>query len=361
MKKPKWLKTTPVKKYLSHQVARLFFFCTAFLYKSGNKILIVSTDGLGDAVVRLSLVDQIANHNGRDRVIVLTKKLAIPLYDSINVKYIEYGEGHKTNFFKRCIMSIKINSMGVQDVYCLHFIFDEYLLDVLKARNKIGYKNRVNSNFDKQFTHVLPIHEYVGESIKSFAEYIGLGFTDMDNRKLLPNKEKIYDFPYVVVAVGASSFDRMIRRTNMVAILKSLLPLIIANQGKIVFVGNGLKEVNYTRWLVDKLGGEHVINDVGKYSLSDTIALVNECHLLIGFDSGLYNLSFSLQRPTICLAANNHIFLHYRPWVKIVHGSGEVFGDEDGFGCDKTNSITPEQVLVAYHEMMAVDIAPLHA
>jgi hypothetical protein len=46
------------------------------------------------------------------------------------------------------------------------------LLDVLKARNKIGYKNRVNAKFDKQFTHVLPIHEYVGESIMSFAEYI---------------------------------------------------------------------------------------------------------------------------------------------------------------------------------------------
>ena len=82
MKKPLWLKSTYIRAALSHKATRWLIKRKpdASNYARSKRVLISSTDGLGDAFLRLSVINALAHKHGIDNIFVLTRDVSAPLY-----------------------------------------------------------------------------------------------------------------------------------------------------------------------------------------------------------------------------------------------------------------------------------------
>lgn len=346
--KPKWLKTTVINSAISHFLSTIFFQITKFTIQDGNAILIISTDGLGDAFLRLQLVKSIIEKYKGQPIHILTRNLSRPVYKNLNIQSILYNDRHKTNPVKRMMLIHQLNKIGISKVYALDFIYNENILELIKCKDRIGFAHRDNQAHDQRLALCIPKREYVGDTLIELFQQTGLSGFQMDNRGLLDvglvnGVDKNSD---IILAIGASNRSRMMRKDNMLSLVSYFLEKVADK--KIIIVGHGAVEKKYAIWLTNHLQSDRVIDKVNELDLKQIIHCVNHSYLLIGFDSALYNLSFTLRKPTICLAADNHLVLHHQPWVEIVHGNKSEFGTPDGFGCKKTNSITAEQLYQAY-------------
>jgi ADP-heptose:LPS heptosyltransferase len=349
--KPYWLKTTVVKAFLSQVISKCFYHITKFHYRDGHAILIISTDGLGDAFLRFQLVNDIIERHDGQPVYILTRGVSQPVYEHIAIRAIVYNDRHKTNPIKRIMLVHRLNKIGFEKNYVLDFICNENIIELIKCDAHIGFAHRDNKAHDRRLTLCIPKREYVGHSLSEFCQQTGLSGFQMDNRKLLAtdaNNHTEYNGD-IILAIGASNRSRMMQKSNMLLLISHLLDKI--TDKKIIIVGHGTTEKNYADWLSLHLQSDRVINQVNQFDIKQLIRCVYHSSLLIGFDSALYNLSFTLRKPTICLAADNHLVLHHQPWVEIVHGDKSVFGTPDGLGCEKTNSITADQLYRAYLEL----------
>ncbi len=99
---------------------------------------------------------------------------------------------------------------------------------------------------------------------------------------------------------------------------------------------------------------QNLQNLVSKASLKETIEIVANCDLLIGFDSGMYNLAFTLKKPTICFATHVETALHEADWLRVIRGSDTEYGVSDEYGCKRTNSVYPEVVISQFEELQKV-------
>ena len=143
------------------------------------------------------------------------------------------------------------------------------------------------------------------------------------------------------IAFNAERLSNLLAEQRHHESLKDLVVVSTCNRTEVYAMAEDAESL--LKWLAD----------ANNIDVKQLIHHVCECGLLIGFDSGLYNLSFTMRKPTLCLAADNHLVLHTQPWVKIIHGDKTVYGVEDGLGCEKTNSITSEQVLSACHDLIS--------
>lgn len=362
LKKPRWLKTSFLLAVFSHAIC--VFYKNMIGFKKGNAkaVLIISTDGLGDAFLRLSMVGSIINKHKKlnQDIYILSKDFTRDIYKALPLNFISYRDQHKTNPIKRFAMAVQLNQIGFDVVYVLDFICNENLFSLVHSDKKIGFRHRSDHRHDELLTDVSPLVEYVGDAIDHFCEKNSLGGKEMDNRPFFnfADAATTQANQQIVLAIGASNRARMMRKSNMQQIVSALLTKYSGQQ--IIMVGYGNREQEYADWLYEKINSERLINLVGKLTLMQLINHVCECGLLIGFDSGLYNLAFTMRKPTLCLAADNHLVLHNKPWVNIVHGNKKVYGMDDGLGCDKTNSITPQQVLTACLHLMTCKITSAH-
>jgi len=349
--KPLWLKTTYVKTFFSDLICRLYDRFAADHAISGNAILIISTDGLGDAFLRLQFISALVNAYRHNRPIyILTRPSSSSVYNMPGLDVIHYGDRFITNPFKRISLLRQLNKLEIEKVYVLNFICNDNLFFYIRSREFIGFAHRNNVTHDEHLTTCIPTCEYVGESLTKLCDATGLAGASMDNRSLLGDAMPREGAP-ILFAIGASNRSRMMHKDNMSRILQALLAH--EPDRDIVLLGNGSSEEKYAADVCRFINSTRLINRVGQCSLDETILLVRACHTLIGFDSALYNLSFTLRRPTICLAADNHLVLHQVPWVAIVHGNGVPYGAQDAFGCDKTNSIRAEQVISAFDNLQS--------
>lgn len=85
----------------------------------------------------------------------------------------------------------------------------------------------------------------------------------------------------------------------------------------------------------------------------EVFEIVSKSYLFIGFESGLYNLSFVTRKNAIILFRNReNIFFHNVPWLKIITPKEIVFQVEDKDYPNKIiNSITIEEFKEALKEV----------
>lgn len=350
MKKPFWLKTTWMKMAVSQLICRGLVRRQRHSFPLGHKVLLISTDGLGDAFLRLSLVAALVEKLGAENIILLTKALPAPLYTRFGIKIQIYTDRHRVSPWRRWLLAKQLNQQGIARVHVLDFVFNDRFAALLNTQNRSGFQHQTQSSYDNQFSALIPKFNYVGDGLRDYAELLELHGNWMNNQVLLGSTSILNVADDILVAVGASNRARMMRRSNMTTILLSLLEQYPDRQ--IILLGAGELEASYAADLVRSVNQTRLVNLVGQLNLMQLIDRVNQGRLLIGFDSALYNLSFTLQRPTVCLAADNPLVLHRAPWVRIVQGTGQDYGLADGLGCLHTNSIHAEQVRLAVNELI---------
>nr|WP_320133608.1 hypothetical protein [uncultured Holophaga sp.] len=339
------LRTTPLRKAVTRFLCRGL---VPLLPRSGSdaqSILVISTDGLGDAFLRLGLVHALAQRHGAGQVKILTRASAAPLYRAMGLETLLYRDRCCTSPIHRLRLLGRLRHLGIRQIHVLNFICDEDLHQFFPEVARIGFSHRHEPGRDRFLTRVIPPGDYVGDALAAYGQATGLSGADMDNRQLLPGTGSHPSGRTILLAVGASNRNRMMRLENLAGILRHLLDRL--PEAHFVMVGHGPRETDYARGLQQRLPGNRLESRVGQLGLEDLIQQVQGAALVIGFDSSVYNLAFTLRKPTLCLAGDNELVLHRRPWVKPVLGDGLPYGADDGLGCDRLNSVRPDQVLEA--------------
>lgn len=352
MKKPQWLKTTYLKAKLSQVVAKLVS-ATARPEHYSAKVLISSIDGLGDAFLRLSIVNALAEKHGKQNVWVMTKPLAIPLYQALGIQTIAYTDRHRTNPIKRLTLVQHIHALRIATLYCLEFELNEDLIELLNIPTKIGFAHPFHPEYRHRLTSVIEHPSYVGIALSNFCHAARISPPLMDTSTFFPaeNARRQPDAPFnVLIAIGAADRARMMRVSNLCQILQKIEQQY--PHSRFTLIGTGKREEQYAAEIIAAYRGQRLYNRVSEFTLLQTIDAINQCDLLIGFDSGLYNLSFSLKKPTLCLAAANEKVLHHQPWVGLVRGTGTQWGQPDRYGCAATNSIATDDVIATLAELL---------
>lgn len=368
MKKPRWLKSSFIKALLSHAAVQAL----AGDAKAGNgpNVLIHSTDGLGDAILRLSIVEALAQKHGKKNVWVLTRPASRSLYEKLGLQTISYTDRCRTGIFKRLKLIKTLQYMEFGTAYVLDFRLNENLIELIQPRTMIGFSREPGSgtNWIPAYTATVVHPGYVGDALGNFCELVEIECSVMDNTTILGcggikdkrrSKKHNRGLPTssktlrIAVAIGASNKSKIMRAGNL-AIILCCIQKKWSNVTFTLF-GFGKLEERYAT-TVETLYRAHsnrsLDNKVSAFNLDELINQMCDFDLLIGFDSALYNLAFTMRTPTLCLAYGDHSVLHSKPWVRVVIGSGAVWGEPDKFGCACVNSINPADVVGAVDELL---------
>ncbi|MGL5798226.1 MAG: glycosyltransferase family 9 protein [Cetobacterium sp.] len=324
----------------------LKFFKNRFSQK--NKVLIKSCDGIGDILVRTKLADMIIDKYGKENVYFLMQSHYTKIGDMLGYNTIGYSRKERKNFFYRLKKMYDLNLMGFSKYINIEFANDITVGNIFcnERIGKIDNHPQVKRN-NKYYTNPIKIDElYVLEQITYLAKEIidkSLNISD-----LIPNLREKFSIEEkdIVIAVGSTEKSRVCSPKLMIEYINILLEKY--PEKNILLVGNGERQSKYADFLKEKIKDEKIKNLVNQTSLKEVFELVAKSYLFIGFESGLYNLCYSLRKNGIILfKERSGIFIHDVPWLKIIFpkNNNKIIKDDeyDGVGI---NSITKEEFQV---------------
>jgi ADP-heptose:LPS heptosyltransferase len=159
-----------------------------------------------------------------------------------------------------------------------------------------------NSFFDQLFTGDHSNHEF--EFNKKFAKWL-LGETLLEEKPFIINsfEKQTNASPYILCCIGAAHKSRRWPIERWVELIK-LSQKEGLNNFKFVIAG-GTSETNSAEKILKECG-DGVISIVGKIPLTEFIAYVAGCTVLIGNDSMSVHVAVSCNKPTIILSNGNN-------------------------------------------------------
>jgi len=354
--KPKWLKTSYIKRKITDKLLDCFFLPKKEIseehQRCKHKLLVTSTDGLGDTFLRFPLLK--AWQKQYVHVWVLTQAVSAPIYKAAGFHVIIYTHKMRTNLRQRIKLIHYLNRQAFNRIYAAEFIRNDNLVKYLQGYT-LGCTHPRLETRNQEVDVLIDTAPYQGTVLKKYALMTQcLQCDTTDNRPFFPAPSPITTKNIILLAIGAQDIGRMMRVSNLCLLIQKLL--INDPRCTILLVGNGKKEQHYARKILKTLPLEaisHVISTVDKYSLLELIPLIYQSKILLGFDSGLYNLSYTLHHPTICLASENERMLHrHASWVRIIKNThGNIYGIKDQYGNTITNALPIADVIEAYNSL----------
>jgi autotransporter strand-loop-strand O-heptosyltransferase len=168
-------------------------------------------------------------------------------------------------------------------------------VDGLYAMYTIGWFYNEDHTVDK-FKIPIDFKQYpLGQTS---TEILGLNYTEIKPKLLIPNKSKQIDGKYVVIAPHASAHAKY---WNHPGGWQAIINYLNDKGYKVVMITS---EKLYNPWHDSKLGGtlRKVIDKTGNYPLEDRMVDLKYADLYIGLGSGLSWLSWSIGTPTILIS-----------------------------------------------------------
>lgn len=284
-----------------------------------NKILIKSCDGIGDILVRSKLMSLIENKYGKENVYVLMKDNYMPLGDFLGYNTISYSRKDRKNFLSRLKKMYILNKMGFSKYINLEFSND-ITVGNLFIPERIGMIDenwqvkRNNRYYTKGF-------KLSGDYILTQVAVIGREALnrEIDEKELIPDLRELFKIEEesVVVAVGSTERSRVCSPILMAKFLEAVIEKYPDKD--IILVGNGELQYRYAERLKEIMKSDKLKNLVNKTSLKEVFELVAKSSLFIGFESGLYNLCFTLKKKGIILfSVKENPFYHNVSYLKIL-------------------------------------------
>ena len=357
MKKPLWLK----KSYLKYNINNVLFSVFSIFIpknKSKNKILVTELDGIGDIVVRSEILDLLAEKYGKENIIVLVT-FAEDLIALNGYQYEVFEKNSHYNFLKLLKLYKKIARYGFWKFYSLEFLPEDKLnfLKKVDFEEVYGFRGGV---FDKwnQKKKSINLIDKNGEKVLNIVFNYARKFinTDLQIEDMRPNlKIKTIEKDYISLGIGTSDRKRQISPVKM----KIFLNYIMTKNSKIKIhiLGNGKNDELYFNKLLCLENRDNLVSYVSKLSLLETTKQITDSKLYIGFDSGLYNIAYALNKKIIVIVDKNISpqFRHNDPKIRFLYKEMNIETKEsvtdEVFGNENINSISIDVFKKAFEDI----------
>lgn len=335
------------RKLLKEKYLDTYFKINKLKYKTGNKILLTSTDGLGDNIVRQKLLEKFLKEYGSENIIVMCKEKTKTFLEKLGFtnifiynSYFRKRVKGKIEFIKK-VADLEINKI-VSVEFNQHDIFVKYLGNFQRAAYINKFDEKMNKFYDKKLS--FDKKDYILVQVQNFYQEYFNEKVSLEN--LLPNISEMYGINKnykdpVAVGIGSADRKKMISPEKMA---KVLLCINESENKKIVLLGKGELEKKFIEELKKIINFEkYNIEDLtNKLSLTETLEIINGSFLYIGVDSGLYNFAFGFRKNIIAFFEKRNAFCHDMfENIKIIFGAeSSSTGKENYFGTQLLNSIT---------------------
>lgn len=303
--------------------------------KSSSKILIISNEALGDTIIKSQAIKILSDFYGKENIYILCKDKwkAIYLKQGYNLLIDEYKK-----VFKRILFFRKLNKMNFQQaIFINHDSFNE-------ISKFIQCPHKITNKMDKKY--ILENYTYILKEITG---------TNYKKEDLRPDLKSLYKNDSIknTISIGIGASNQ--RRTLPIEYIKNLIELLLKKypEKKIILLGTGKKQVSYTKELLKKINYKNIINKVDTISLNETLEIVANSDLFLGYDSGLTNSAFCFHTKYICFHWSDSIklWLHDFPHCVTLIGDGKNPVKDNTYGTDILNSIKLSQVEEALNKL----------
>ncbi len=355
MEKKYYLKKSYIKNLLNMYITRFFLILFFKKEKNPENILIKISDGIGDVVIRSRLSEKLIEKFGKDKVYFLMQENYKQLGEILGYKVIGISKSEKYNLLKRIRKFFEINKLGIKIFINLEGKNDSVVGNII-TKEKIGISDMdpAVKIYNKFYTKEIKVNknEKILNQIKTIAESILE--RELKEEELIPNLKVNINFKSegIVIAIGSTSREKVCSPYRMVEYIKEIEKEF--PKEKIYLVGNGKLQLEYAEYLIKKLNEVKIINLVDRTNLKEAFEIIESCKLFIGFDSGLYNYSYSLRKKTIALFKDlNSPFRHEAEWVKVLGPEKEKINDfeDENYPNKEINNISIQSFINALNEM----------
>ena len=318
--------------------------------KIDNNIFITSTDGIGDNIIRLNLLEEILNQYGNDKCYILCDIKVVPLLKTIGFKnIIVFTKRMRRYLFGKIKLLKFLYQKGFNKIISLEY--DQHDFDIQYFKNLDSYclDNKFHPEMNQYYKCVISTDFKVTEEtiVKAFKILFNKNIVEQD---AIPNLRKYYskkleNMDTLVVGIGAGARNKMLKPNLLCEILKLFVKK--KNIKKIIFLGAGDRDKKYLNEMRKYINFTdfNIENLVNKISLDESIDIISEYHYYLGFESGLFHIAASLKIKTYGIFTEINEFSHNN-WenVTLFSGSPSTSNNDEYFGNSKLNNISLEEI-----------------
>jgi heptosyltransferase II len=279
------------------------------LKRDGEKILVIQTAFLGDAILTLPMIQKLKEMNSGSTIDVLciqASKEIFQLSSFINEIIVMDKKGEHKSFFSLLKFIRQIRSNGYNKIYSPHRSFRTSIL-VLQSgvKETYGYSNSSLLHVYKYLTEYMPNHHEVQRNL----DLVGYDYSKTGWR-VLPEIR----IPESADRVVKEFFDNNNISTNFAAIAPGSIwntkkyPLeyygqvikYLIDQGLKVIIIGSKQEEDIGKSLELKFAGD-VVSSAGSLTITESIALLKRSNILISNDSAPTHLGVCADIPVLTL------------------------------------------------------------
>lgn len=283
------------------------------------KILIECMHGMGDLVCILPLIKEVRDSYPRAYITVLINNSSF--VDILECSNIKIDRIISINAHKNLIKFIKLCFELRQERYdiaisssCTSPIKAKSVMTLINAKEKFGYQfeKKEYGNLDKSY-HFVEANNLVLSEMGITNHYLNprLYAKDNDLKKFYIKRDK----PVVGVCIGRAdpSFKNRFLRTNLVYTrgwgdfsqhivnMNSLIKRLLDEGNTVILLGSK-REIDILNALSKEiLLSVNCYNFVDKTSISESIALVKQCDVVVGVDTGMQHVSDAVGTRTVSI------------------------------------------------------------
>ncbi|MFO7526227.1 MAG: glycosyltransferase family 9 protein [Ignavibacteriaceae bacterium] len=258
-----------------------------------EKILIIQTAFIGDAVLTLPMIEKLKEMFPTSIIDVVCIELTAEIFEFspfINKVFVFEKRGKHSSFRGLRLFARELKDRNYDGIYSPHRSFRTSLLVMLSGvRETYGF-----SNADLKYIYKNSIeYHFKKHEIKRNLDLIGFNYSD-ENWKIIP---KIIIPPDVILKVNNYFLSNKINKDFValnpgsvwatkrypVEYLNKIVDFILENNKQVVLIGgNNDKEITY---FIKKKYEDNVFDTAGLFSLIESIQLLKHSSLLITNDS----------------------------------------------------------------------------
>ena len=289
-----------------------------------KKILIISSNRLGDSILTSGLVNHYKKNNKKNSLTFVCGDLPAEIFK------------HARNIDR--LISLKKKKNSSHWLFLWIKVFLNFWDEIVDLRGSaISYF---------LFTKKRIINPYIDKDKKKKIHKV-LSISKFYNKKLLVPKLDIqlkkiprfenhflsnYYKSFVAIAPGANWVPKQWPKENFVSLIKKLITNKNFDHCRFILIGSQ-NEKYIGDFICKSFNNDRIINLIGKPKLIEVCSILKKCKLFIGNDSGLMHLAASLKIPTVGLFGPSDI-KQYSPWgdntlsIKTPESPSELMNNE---------------------------------
>lgn len=366
------------------------------------KILIIRLDEIGDNILSSGFLRELRANYPAAYITLVVNPVVMPLVELCPyVNAVRSFKGSmRGDFLENYQIALKFAKEHLwEEKYdiclCPRWDFDRYFATFLAymsgARTRIGYSEHVykgkasmNRGFDRLLTKaVINPEQIIHEAERNYylLEAAGLAVHNKSMEIWYDKQDAAFARrliePYrqyrkcIAVAIGANEPNKKYPKELFMAAMQLLL-----KQEELCFILlGGRQEREESLWVAKQLPEKNCLNLTGETTLRQSAAILADCHLYIGNDTGLKHMAAALHLPVIEInrEAESHpasiisLYARFFPWetpaisLRPQQAAGHCGEYISQGGCVERvphciTQVLPQEIVNAYESLKAVQI-----